>query len=199
MTCCCSVEARELLPSNTKFTNMAFSDRTVLPLDPAMRPTMNDLDAFLRWNSGHLLENHTHEAYAEWLVHQALGLDPGQHRIEWAEVDVTDGAITVKVKSAAYRQSWPQDRPSVISFPIEQRVATAYVFCLLAEQDSELLDPQDLSQWRFWVVPTARLHGERQSIGLQPLIRAYGEGITYEELPARIEALRPSAPQQPAQ
>ncbi|MFQ6540056.1 MULTISPECIES: hypothetical protein [Aphanothece] len=30
---------------------------------------MSDLDAFLRWNSGHLLENRTRGAYAEWLVH----------------------------------------------------------------------------------------------------------------------------------
>ena len=151
---------------------------------------MNDLDAFLRWNSGHLLENRTRGAYAEWLVHRALGLDPGEHRIEWADVDVTDGEITLEVKSAAYVQSWPQAGPSVISFPIEQRVATAYVFCLLAEPDPELVDPQDLSQWRFWVVPTGKLHGGRKSIGLQPLIRAFGPGISYEELPDSIEALR---------
>jgi hypothetical protein len=105
---------------------------------------MNDLDGFLRWNSGHLLENRTRGAYAEWLVHRALGLDPGEHRIEWAEADVTDGAITLKVKSAAYVQAWEQEGLSVISFPIEQRVATAYVFCLLAEQDPERVDPQDL-------------------------------------------------------
>ena len=160
-----------------------------------MHSTMNDLDAFLRWNSGHLLENRTRGAYAEWLVHRTLGLDPGDHRIEWADVDVTDGAITLEVKSAAYVQSWPQKGPSVICFPIEQRVATAYVFCLLAEPDPELVDPQDVNQWRFWVVPTGRLHGERKSIGLQPLIRAYGEGISYQELPAQIEALRPSASQ----
>jgi len=151
---------------------------------------MSDLDAFLRWNSGHLLENRTRGAYAEWLVHRALGLNPGEHRIEWAEVDVTDGAITLEVKSAAYVQSWQQSGPSVIRFPIEQRVATAYVFCLLAEQDPELVDPQDLSQWLFWVVPTRQLHGERKSIELQPLIRAYGPGISYRLLPGCIRALR---------
>ena len=149
-----------------------------------------DLDAFLRWNSGHLLENRTRGAYAEWLVHRALGVDPGEHRIEWAEVDVTVGEITLEVKSAAYVQAWSQEKPSVISFPIEQRVATAYVFCLLDGQERELVDPQDPSQWQFWVVPTSKLHPERKSIGLQPLIRAFGKGISYEELPDRIEALR---------
>ncbi len=152
---------------------------------------MTDLDAFLRWNSGHLLENRTRGAYAEWLVHQALGLDPGQHRVEWAEVDVTLGSITLEVKSAAFVQSWQQARPSTISFPIEQRVATAYVFCLLAEDDPELVNPQELSQWLFWVVPTAKLHRDRRSIGLQPLIRTYGEGLRFEELASCIEALRP--------
>jgi hypothetical protein len=152
---------------------------------------MTDLDAFLRWNSGHLLENRTRGAYAEWLVHRALGLDPGQHRIEWAEVDVAFGSITLEVKSAAFVQYWQQTRPSTISFPIEQRVATAYVFCLLAEEDPELVKPQDLSQWRFWVVPTAKLYSDRRSIGLLPLIRTYGDGLRYEELASRIEALRP--------
>jgi hypothetical protein len=74
-------------------------------------------------------------------------------------------------------------------------VATAYVFGLLAEENPELVNPQELSQWRFWVVPTAKLHGDRLSIGLQPLIRAYGEGLRFEELASRIEALRPALPE----
>ena len=94
------------------------------------------------------------------------------------------------MKSAAFVQSWQQARPSTISFPIEQWVATAYVFCLLAEEDPELVNPQELSQWLFWVVPTAKLHRDRRSIGLQPLIRTYGDGLRFEELANRIEALR---------
>lgn len=81
-----------------------------------------------------------------------LGLDPGQRRVEWAEVAVTFGPITLEVKSAAFIQSWQQLRPSTISFPIEQRIATAYVFCLLTEEDRELVDPPNVSQlapsWR---------------------------------------------------
>ena len=153
---------------------------------------MDDFDAFLRWNSGHLLENRIRGAYAEWLVHRALGMDPGEHRLEWAEVDLRDGDLTLEVKSAAYVQSWPQEKPSAISFPIEQRIATAYVFCLLAEQNGERVDPRDVNQWRFWVVPTLRLHPERKSIGLQALVRAHGDGISYGELASRIEQLRPA-------
>ena len=58
---------------------------------------MDDLDAFCRWNSGHLLENRTRGAYAEWLVHRALNLDPGEHRVEWAEVDVRAGELTLRL------------------------------------------------------------------------------------------------------
>jgi hypothetical protein len=65
----------------------------------------------------------------------------------------------------------------------------------LAEEDPALVNPQELSQWRFWVVPTANLHVDRRSIGLLPLIRAYGEGLPYEELPSRIEALLPPLPE----
>lgn len=103
-------------------------------VDISLEPTMTDLDAFLRWNSGSLLENRTRGAYAEWLVHRALDLDPGQHRVEWAEVDETFGSISLEVNSAAFVQSWQQARPRTISFPIEQRMATAYAFCLLGEE-----------------------------------------------------------------
>jgi hypothetical protein len=51
-----------------------------------------------------------------------------------------------------------------------------------------MVDPQDLSQWRFWVVPTGKLNGERKSIRLQPLIRAFGESISDEELKALFKA-----------
>lgn len=154
---------------------------------------MDDLDAFCRWNSGHLLENRTRGAYAEWLVHRALGVDPGEFRLEWAEVDVRVGELTLEVKSAAYLQAWPQQELSRISFPIEQRAATAHVFCLFAEQDPQRVDPRDLEQWRFWVVPTRSLHPERKSIGLQALIRAHGEGLRFAALAGRIGEL-PGAP-----
>ena len=78
----------------------------------------------------------------------------------------------------------------MISFPIEQRVATAYVFCLLAEQDPELVDPQDLSQWRFWVVPTGKLHGERQIDRPATADSGIWGRHQLRGAPGRIEALR---------
>lgn len=60
-----------------------------------------DLNAFYRWNSGNLLENRTRGAFAEWLVHQALGIQ-SEFREEWAPVDAEIDGLTIEIKSAAY-------------------------------------------------------------------------------------------------
>lgn len=150
---------------------------------------MENVDAFLRWTAGDLLAPAIRAAYAEWLVYRALELDPGPHRRE-APVQVCSGDVSLAVRSAAYVLSRGQEQPGPISFAIEPRMASAFVFCLLTEQDPRLADPLDLAQWLFWVVPTARLHPERQSIGLQPLIRAHGEGVGHGDLSERLAALR---------
>ena len=149
-----------------------------------------DVEAFLRWNSGPLLEFRNRSAYAEWLVHRALGLDPGEHRSEGALVLVDNNGLSLSVKSAAYVQSRQQDAPCAISFPIDQRSSSAYVFCLLNEDNPDLADPTRHEQWLFWVVPTAKLNAERRSIGLQALLRAYGDGISYRKLAGTIHKLR---------
>ncbi len=153
---------------------------------------MTDVDAFLRWSAGDLLAPGIRAAYAEWLVHRALGLDPGPHRSE-APVQVRSGGLSLAVRSAAYVLCREQQQPGAISFAIEPRTASAFVFCLLIEQDPWLADPLNLDQWLFWVVPTARLHPDRQTLGLQPLIRAHGEGVAYGALPQRLDALRSAA------
>lgn len=154
----------------------------------------NDLAAFCLWNSRHLLENRTRAAYAEWLVHHALQIPPSEYRQEGAPVELTDGRLTLEIRSAAYVQSWSHQQPTRISFATEQRTATAYVFCLLVETDPDKADPQDLSQWRFWVVLTRSLHPERKSIGLQALIRSFGEGLHFGELKAAVDRLSLLAP-----
>ena len=56
------------------------------------------------------------------------------------------------------------------------RHAEVYVFCLFATEDRDTADPLDLSQWTFFVLPTATLDtqvSEQATIGLNPL-RALG-------------------------
>ncbi|MFQ6538236.1 MULTISPECIES: hypothetical protein [Aphanothece] len=148
---------------------------------------MEDLDAFLRWQAGPLLESRLRSAYAEWLVHRALGRDPGDHRRGDGLLSLEGGRRSLAVSSAAFLTAPHQDTPAAVSFSLEQREAhrdiTAWVFCLLAEQDPLRVAPQDPNQWRFWVVPSQRLHPDRRSIGLQPLRRAFGDGHGYGALP----------------
>jgi hypothetical protein len=132
-----------------------------------------DVLDFWRWSSSDLVGNVLRGLLAEYLVARALGLATGC-RVEWDACDLRgpDG-LTVEVKSAAYVQSWKQTRSSRIVFGIQpaygwdavtntslaQRCRTAgvYVFCLLHHADAATLDPLDLAQWRFYVLPTAVL------------------------------------------
>jgi len=138
-----------------------------------------DLLAFYRWNSGNLLENRTRGALAEWLVHQALGIQ-SEFRQEWAQVDANIDGVTLEIKSAAYQQSWEQTRFSRIVFPISQRVAQLYMFCLLNGRN-----PANTDAWSFWVVPTRSLP-EQGTIGLKPLKTLAGDGVGYGALAAAI-------------
>lgn len=79
---------------------------------------------------------------------------------------------------------------SRISFRIEQRTSTFYVFALFAEQDRALVNPQDLFQWRFWLEPTADLP-EQKSIGLTALVARFGEGLSYSQLQEARAQVKP--------
>ena len=50
--------------------------------------TKLEINSFSHWNSGDVLQNIVRGPFAEWLVHHALGIDPGKHRDPWAEFDV---------------------------------------------------------------------------------------------------------------
>jgi hypothetical protein len=107
----------------------------------------------------------------------------------------------VEVKSAAFIQSWHQERLSQISFPVPKtrgwdrdtnrqdddprRKADVYVFALLAHTDQATLDPIDVSQWEFYVLPT-RVLDERQrsqhSITLPSLRKLAGKAVEFAGL-----------------
>ena len=142
---------------------------------------IDKLTTFYRWNSGHLLENRTRGAFAEWLVHRALNIS-SEFREEWAPVDANYKGINIEVKSAAYEQSWPQERPSSIVFSMRQKVSDLYVFCLMRGHT-----PEDLDHWDFWVVPTRALPNQ-DSISLNPLRELFGDPVSFEELKPLIDA-----------
>jgi hypothetical protein len=125
-----------------------------------------------------LTDNVTRGLLAEYLVACALGVADGV-RCAWDACDVrTATGLRVEVKSAAYLQSWAQQRLSAIAFGIGPKLAfdaatgRAYVFRLLRRQDKATLNPLDLAQWEFYVVRTALLRQQfagRTSIGLKEL------------------------------
>lgn len=134
------------------------------PITSGGAPTGVQLLDFWRWSVSDLLDNATRGVFAEFLVGTALGYLDGAVRTEWDAYDLeTADGITIEVKSAAYLQTWHQDKLSQISFGIaptlgwtaltntystqRKRQADVYVFCLLDHRDKRTVDPLDTDQW----------------------------------------------------
>lgn len=172
----------------------------------ATGPTVLD---FWRWSGSDLLSNATRGRFAEFLIATAIGIDTTSPRNEWAAWDLTspDGA-KIEVKCSAYLQSWYQAKLSSPCFSIKpsrawdpdtnslstksQRQAQLYVFALLAHRDKSTVDPLDVRQWEFFVVPTSRLDGYQRSqstITLKSLTKLC-EPVSYRDLRAQIQKFK---------
>ncbi|MGW4749372.1 hypothetical protein ACWEPR_31720 [Streptomyces sp. NPDC004290] len=148
------------------------------------------LSDFWSWACSDLASNTMRGILAEYLVATALGAAAGT-RTEWDAVDVrTAEGWRIEVKSTAYLQSWAQSRPSRPTFgiaparawdartgsssPEARRSSDVYVFCLLHHQDKQTLNPLDLDQWTFYVLPTEILNERfptQKSLALAGLLR----------------------------
>ena len=175
------------------------------PFHDKGHPLGLDLLGFWQWSASDIVSNATRGVLAEYLVATALGV-AGSVREEWAAYDLRSlEGVTVEVKSAAYIQSWHQDRLSTISFRCPKtlawdketnrqsdqpmRQAMVYVFALLAHTDQSTLDPFDVSQWQFFVVPTVALDRRtrsQHSITLRSLRALVGEPVGYYDLQRAI-------------
>jgi hypothetical protein len=139
-----------------------------------------DLLSFWQWSTSDLVSNVTRGRLAEYLVARALGLASEGVRDEWSAFDLlTESGIKVEVKSAAYIQSWHQRVLSSVGFVVPKtlawdadtnlqegearRQADVYVFALLAHVDKPTIDPLNLSQWQFYVIPTSVLDARTRS------------------------------------
>ena len=166
---------------------------------------------FWRFSSSDLVSNSTRGVLAEFIVACALGVDLDTVRDEWGAYDLsTTEGITVEVKSAAYIQSWHQKALSPIKFRIpktqawnadtgvyeleRRRQAQVYVFALLAHTDKPTIDPLNVNQWKFYVLPTSILDthvGHQKEITEKRLEALAGQPINYDELrEAVISAIR---------
>ena len=162
---------------------------------------------YWQWAFSDIVGNTERGVLAEYIVAKAVGA-LGQTRNDWAPYDLlSPSGIKVEVKSSAYLQSWFQRTPSRPQFSIRKAVewspelneyigekrrhSDVYVFCLLAHQgDKQSLNPLDLSQWEFYVVPTMEIdkkYGERQSITVGQ-VRELSRSYTLPELAKAIES-----------
>ena len=167
------------------------------PLNPATHTAGAAILDFWQWAFSDLTSNTLRGIFAEWLVARACGVAAGV-RTEWDAFDIKVGDIQVEVKSSAYRQSWKQSSLSKPQFTIRptrawtsesgfeqeiKRQAHVYVFCLLAEQHEDKLNPLDTTQWQFLVLPTRVLNERAQhqkTIGLGPLLGLGPTKVAFE-------------------
>ncbi|MEJ7860449.1 MAG: hypothetical protein WKF90_02315 [Pyrinomonadaceae bacterium] len=163
---------------------------------------------FWRWFGSDLTNNVIRGAVAEFIVATALNIADGVRDV-WSPFDLlTRENIKIEVKSAAYLQTWYQKAYSAISFDIGQtraydsitnqsetevkRQADIYVFCLLHFKDKTNLNPMNLDQWEFYILPTLVLnekHLNQRKIGLSSLLKLNPQKVKYEEIADCIKNL----------
>jgi len=164
-----------------------------------------NLLSFWQWSASDLVSNVTRGRLAEFIVATALGVDVGGVRNDWDAFDITTPfGLKIEVKSAAHIQSWFQARLSSVVFQTprtrawdpatnrlsdeSRRQADVYVLALLHHQDKATVDPLDLAQWCFFVVPTYvldRRKGSPHSITLRSL-QTLVPAVQYSELAAAV-------------
>lgn len=165
-----------------------------------------DKNDFWNWAHSDFLSNAQRGILAEYIVGKALNCLKGK-RLEWNAYDlVTNSGIKIEVKSAAYLQSWEQNKFSEIRFDIGQkkswytetntfnkaseRSADLYVFSVLSEKDRKKIDPLNLKQWFFMVLPTGTINirfGKQKTVGLSTLENLGVRHLAFEEIKAAIE------------
>ncbi len=135
---------------------------------------------FWKWSMSDLVSNVTRGVLAEFIVAVGLGVNYHAVRDEWDAYDLeTNIGIKIEVKSAAFVQSWYQKKLSNISFRTPKtlvwdpdtntrskepsRIADVYVFALLAHKEKKSIDPLNVNQWKFFVVPTVKLDNRTRS------------------------------------
>jgi len=163
--------------------------------------------SFWQWSSSDIVGNAMRGIFAEYVVASSVGMNSGI-RTEWDAFDVeTPEGIKVEVKSGAYIQSWEQNKFSSIQFSIRPtrawdfkvdkrsseiiRQADVYVFCLLKHKHQSSINPLNLDQWVFYVLPTNTLNqsvGAQKTITLNSLERLNPRKVNYGELHASIKA-----------
>jgi hypothetical protein len=162
-----------------------------------------------QWSASDLIGNTARGCLAEYIVAMALGLTESV-RNDWEAYDLQYNQWNIEVKASGYLQSWSQKRLCRPSFSIRparkwdpqtgdmsreaKRHAHLYVFCLHHHEQKNTVNPLDLDQWTFYVIPTTRLeksYPKAERIGLPAILSLKPHVAKYSELKNRVlEAAR---------
>lgn len=169
---------------------------------------VSTLSDFWSWAYSNTMDNTQRGIFAEYIIACALGISD-KVRMNWDKYDLisTEG-ISVEVKCSGYLQSWEQDKLSAIEFGIQPtygwdsrtntyseektRQADIYVFCVHKHKDQDTVNPLDLSQWEFYLIPTRVLNekaGKQKRASLSSLIKMGAVKCEYKDIHSRIVKL----------
>jgi hypothetical protein len=172
------------------------------------RPLDASVLDFWRWSASDLVDNATRGVLAEFIV--GLAVDAGQGvRGSWDAYDLrSPSGIKIEVKSASVWQTWYQKQPSRLTFGVRptsgwdpdtgdyeeeaRRQADVYVFAVLETSDKMQLDPLNLDQWKFYVLPARTLDehlGAQKRVGLARIIELGGRECAFGDLGSTIEGV----------
>ena len=164
------------------------------------------LFGFWQWAYSDLSSNTMRGVLAEYIVASELGI-ASNTRLEWDAHDlITKDGVKLEIKSAAYLQTWTQSKLSAISFDIApkkgwnastneysseiKRQADVYVFCLLHHEEKSTLNPLDLDQWTFYILPTSVLNAKKpdqKKIGLSALLKLNPVQVSFGAIASAIK------------
>lgn len=166
---------------------------------------VSDLNGFWSWAYSNVIDNAERGALAEYLIACALGIDDNI-RVNWDKYDLLSiEGIAVEVKASGYIQSWKQDKLSALSFGIQptygwnsatntyeetmSRQSDIYVFCVHKHIEQETVNPLDIAQWDFYLLPTRVLNekaGKQKRAKLSSLIKMGAEKCEFNMIRKRI-------------
>lgn len=138
---------------------------------------------FWAWSYSSLLNNVIRGNLAEFIVAKALDIQIGVRTV-WAAYDLLmkrphRKSVKVQVKSASLLQEWEQDTLTNVQFNVQKtrrmnpktglytgklkRHADVYVLALLKHKNKHTVQPLDLAQWEFYVLPVSSLNKRKRS------------------------------------
>ena len=160
---------------------------------------------FWEWNGSDLISNAMRGRLAEFIVAKALGLAKGV-RHEWDAYDLEYRKTIIEIKTSAYIQSWKQSHLSKIVFGMQptrawnyetnefgdeiKRHSDVYVFCVLSHKDQSTINPLDLDQWEFYILPTRTLDEKvpnQKTISLSSLQNLNPDKVNFNQLKNTID------------